>query len=63
MDEKTNQLLEDIKKLFVLALTEQNVRGKRIADVLDIDASIVSRILAPRDKKQDKKKRDKKGRQ
>lgn len=57
MDEKTNQLLEDIKKLFILSLTERNVQGKRISDVLDADPSIISRILAPRDKK---KKKDKK---
>ncbi len=56
MDQKTNQLLEDIKKLLVLALTKQNVQGKRIADVLDVDPAIVSRILAPREKqKKDKK--------
>ena len=55
MDEKTNQLLEDIKRLLVLALVEQNVQGKRIADVLDVDPAIVSRILAPRDKKKNKK--------
>jgi len=56
MDQKTNQLLEDIKKLLVLFLVERNVQGKRIADVLGVDPAIISRILAPRDKKKKKRK-------
>ncbi len=50
MDQKVNQLLEDIKKLLILALAERNVKGKRIADVLGVDPAIVSRVLAPKDK-------------
>ena len=57
--EKTNQLLEDIKKLLILALAEQDVQGKRIADVLDIDPAVVSRMLASR-AKQKKGKKNKK---
>ena len=56
MDQKTNQLLEDIKKLLVLVLAERNVQGRRIADVLGVDPAIVSRILTPRSKQKKGKK-------
>lgn len=59
METKTNQLLEDIKKLLVLSLAERNIKGKCIADALDVDPAVVSRILAPRNNKK-KKKRSKK---
>jgi hypothetical protein len=50
-DKKKEQLLEDIKRLFMLWLTEQGVQGKRIADVLDVDPAIISRTLSPKKKK------------
>lgn len=50
-NKKTNQLLEDIKRLLMLAVTEQGVQGKRIAEILDVDPAIVSRTLSPRKKK------------
>lgn len=50
-NKKTNQLLEDIKKLLMLVLTEQGVQGKRISEVLNIDPAIVSRTLSPKKKK------------
>lgn len=48
MDEKIAALLEDIKRLMILSLTERGVQGKRIAGVLNVDAAIVSRILSPK---------------
>jgi len=60
MDNQIVKLLEDIKRLLILALTKQNIPGKRIADVLNIDPAIVSRILAPREK--DNKRKTKKSR-
>ena len=56
---KTNEqqqieLLEHIKRLLILNLNHQGVDGKRIADVLGVDAATISRTLSP------KKKRNKK---
>lgn len=42
---KTNQLLEDIKKLLVLALIRQGVQGKDIAGILGVDPAIISRMI------------------
>jgi hypothetical protein len=56
MDQKTIQLLDDIKKLLILALTKQDVQGKRIADVLNVDPAIISRILASKNKQKKVKK-------
>jgi predicted transcriptional regulator len=54
MDAKIISLLEDIKKLMVLHLTERGVQGKRIADVLDVDAATVSRIVSTKKAKKEK---------
>lgn len=51
MDKKIAALLEDIKKLMILDLAERGVQGKRIADALDIDPAIVSRIVSKRKNK------------
>jgi predicted transcriptional regulator len=48
MEEKIAALLEDIKRLMILSLTERGVQGKRIAGVLNVDAAVVSRILSPK---------------
>lgn len=48
MDAKIASLLEDIKKLLVLHLIERGVPGKRIAEVLNVDAATVSRIVSPK---------------
>jgi predicted transcriptional regulator len=45
------ELLEQIKRLLILNLSEQGVQGKRIAAVLGVDAAIVSRILSPKNPK------------
>ena len=42
------EMLEQIKRLLILILSEQGVKGKRIAAVLGVDAAIVSRILSPK---------------
>lgn len=47
-NKKTNQLLEDIKKLLVLALIRQGVQSKDIASVLGVDSAIVSRMVPTR---------------
>lgn len=47
-DKKTNQLLEDIKKLLILALVRQGVQGKDIANVLGVDPAIISRMVPAR---------------
>ena len=49
-DKKTDQLLEDIKRLILIGLIEQGIQGKRIANVLGVDPAIISRILSPKKK-------------
>lgn len=51
MDKKIASLLEDIKRLMILSLIDRGVKGKRIADVLNVDAAIVSRIVSPKKNK------------
>ncbi len=51
MDQKIASLLEDIKRLMILSLIDRGVKGKRIADVLNVDAAIVSRVVSPKKKK------------
>jgi predicted transcriptional regulator len=51
MDKKIAGLLEDIKRLMILDLIDRGVKGKRIADVLKVDAAIVSRIVSPKKNK------------
>ena len=48
MDEKSQKLLEDIKKLMILNLLSSGVQGKDIAQALGIDKSTLSRILPAR---------------
>ena len=45
---KTNQLLEDIKKLLILTLIRQGVQGKEIANALRVDPAIISRMVPSR---------------
>lgn len=47
-DQKTNQLLEDIKKLLILDLIRQGVQGKDIANILGVDPAIISRMVPAR---------------
>jgi predicted transcriptional regulator len=42
------ELLEQIKKLLMLSLSQQGVQGKRIAEVLSVDPAVISRILSPK---------------
>ena len=45
-EELSVENLESIKKLLILSLTSQGIPGKKIAQVLGVDAAIVSRILS-----------------
>ena len=47
-DQKTTQLLEDIKKLLILDLIRQGVQGKDIAAILGVDPAIISRMVPAR---------------
>lgn len=47
-DQKTTQLLEDIKKLLILDLIRQGVQGKEIAGILGVDPAIISRMVPAR---------------
>lgn len=40
--------LEEIKRLIILGLINQGVKGKDIAAVLDVDPSVVSRLIVPK---------------
>ena len=42
------ELLEQIRRLLILGLSEQGLQGKRIAEVLGVDPAVVSRILSPK---------------
>jgi predicted transcriptional regulator len=44
--DKVVELLSDIKKLLILSLADKGVAGKRIAEVLDVDPAVISRILS-----------------
>jgi hypothetical protein len=36
--------MEEIKRLLILGLSNQGIEGKRIAEVLDVDPAVISRI-------------------
>jgi hypothetical protein len=40
--------LEQIKRLLILALVHQGVQGKDIANVLEVDPAIISRMVPTR---------------
>lgn len=48
--EKQEQL-EEIKKLLILGLITQGVKGKDIATVLGVDPAIISRIISKKSSK------------
>lgn len=43
--------LEEIKRLMILGLINQGVKGKDIAAVLEVDPAIISRLITPRKSK------------
>lgn len=47
-NKKTNQLLEDIKKLILIDLISRGLQGKYIASVLGVDPAIISRMVPSR---------------
>jgi len=50
-EEQQIELLEQIRRLLMLNLSQQGVKGKRIAEVIGVDAAGVSRILSPKKSK------------
>lgn len=46
-EEIQTELLEQIRRLLILNLSEQGVKGKRIAEVVGVDPASISRILSP----------------
>jgi len=42
--------LEEIKRLLVLGLVQQGVKGKDIAVVLEVDPASISRMISPKKK-------------
>jgi len=46
--------LEEIKRLLILGLVNQGVKGKDIAAVLEIDPAMISRLLPRSSKKSEK---------
>lgn len=42
--------LEEIKRLLILSLTNQGVKGKDIAAILEVDPAIISRLISPKKK-------------
>lgn len=49
--EQQIELLDQIRRLLMLSLSQQGVQGKQIASVMGVDQALVSRILAPARKK------------
>jgi predicted transcriptional regulator len=45
------EALEHIRRLLILGLSNQGLKGNRIAEVMGVDPAIVSRILSPPKKK------------
>jgi predicted transcriptional regulator len=54
MDKKTNDLLEDIKKLLILDLITRGVQAKDIGVVLGVGKSAISAIVPARQIKKSK---------
>lgn len=42
--------LEEIKRLIILGLINQGVKGKDIATMLEVDPAIISRLISPKKK-------------
>jgi predicted transcriptional regulator len=50
-EQKYLAILEQIKRLIIPSLSQQGVEGKRIAQVMGVDAAAISRVLSPSPKK------------
>lgn len=46
VEQQQIELLEQIKRLLMLSLSQHGVEGKRIAEVIGVDPAVVSRILS-----------------
>ncbi|HXN63859.1 MAG TPA: hypothetical protein VN862_00895 [Candidatus Acidoferrales bacterium] len=44
--------IEEIRRLIILGLINQGVKGKDIAAVLDVDPAIISRLVSTKNAKQ-----------
>jgi len=42
--------LEEIRRLLILGLINQGVKGKEIAAILEVDPAIISRLISPKNK-------------
>jgi len=51
MDAKVVKLLEDIKKLILLQLINQDVQSKDIANILGVDPAVISRLVSRKKRK------------
>ena len=51
---ETLEPIEEIKRLIMLGLINQGVKGKDIAAVLEVDPAIISRILSSKKEKNKK---------
>jgi hypothetical protein len=49
-DQKILDTLEHIKRLLILGLTKNDVKGKEIATVLEVDPAVISRTLSGKKK-------------
>ena len=47
-DKREMDTLEQIKRLLILGLSAQGIKGNKIADAIGVDAATVSRILSPK---------------
>lgn len=53
-NEREADTLEQIKRLLILGLVQQGVQGKDIANVLQVDPAVISRIISVRRSKGEK---------
>lgn len=42
--------LEEIRRLIILGLINQGVKGRDIATILEVDPAIISRLISPKKK-------------
>jgi predicted transcriptional regulator len=47
--------IEEIRRLIILGLLNQGVKGKEIAAILEVDPAIISRLLSPAKSKRQKR--------
>lgn len=45
-NKRLENLLEDIKRLLILDLSSKGIQGKIIANILEVDPAVISRMLS-----------------